>query len=139
MAPNKTIGLNLTNRDIARTTSQANNFVTSRMTDPLVPNYTLASYAPPDAPVRKQLVETNKLTDIEKSAPRPLFPWEQRETHGADDITKCQVGLEAPARAPPRLATRETMRMRTSTWRGSNPGASPTTSPRYMSQNDAGR
>ena len=126
VAPNKTIGLNLTNRDIARTTSQANNFVTTRMIDPLVPNYTLPS-CPSDAPVREQLVDTNKLSDIEKSAPRPLFPWEQRETHGADDITGAsRVGSPGTSAAAIGQRARRCV-SRTSTWRGSNPGASPTT------------
>ena len=90
--PHKVIGLNLTNHDIEGSRTQVNNFQTNRRVNMLEPRYQLPSYEAAPAPVPKQLNETNKLSDIQGTGPRPAFPWEQRFNHDAADIEGAQAG-----------------------------------------------
>jgi hypothetical protein len=90
--PHKVIGLNLTNHDIERSRTQVNNFETNRRTNMLEPRYQLPSFEAAPAPVPKQLNDTNKLSDIEGTAPRPAYPWEQRLNHDAADIEGAAAG-----------------------------------------------
>ena len=90
--PHKVIGLNLTNHDIEGSRTQVNNFETNRRTNMLEPRYQLPSFEAAPAPVPKQLNDTNKLSDIEGTAPRPAYPWEQRFNHDAADIEGAAAG-----------------------------------------------
>jgi hypothetical protein len=90
--PNKVIGLNLTNADIEGTKPSPYTFKTQRVNDPLNPAYNLPSSYVEDAPVPKMMRETNQLTDIEGTAPKPVFKYKMRNNHTVQDIEGCATG-----------------------------------------------
>lgn len=86
---NRPRDLSLTTEDIEGAKSRSRSFKTRRCTNPLNPEYKLASvYIPPtlDIPLRQGGLPTNYVGDIDKCKPRKLFNNTQRDTMSVSDI-----------------------------------------------------
>lgn len=67
-------------------------FKTSRVVDPLDPDYKLPSCCPAEPCVPRFLRDGYTVTDIDGTAPRSKFRFAQRETHDCKDIEGAQSG-----------------------------------------------
>lgn len=114
--PNK-VDRSLNVDDIEGTKPRAYTFQTKRHTNPLAPDdYRLPNYRPePELSdgiwQGKKLGESNNLSDIQGSAPKPVFQYAQRFNSDIDDIEGAQVGWRprherAGREGPPRATMR---------------------------------